>query len=327
MSALLEVQDLQVGYPRHRREGVAAVRGVNFSLNRGEILGIIGESGSGKSSLASALIGLTRGSGKICGGVVLLDGENLLGKTPDALRGVRGARIATVFQEPALALHPTKKIGQQVEEVLRGHSSMKRDERKARVRDALTAVFGADAEQMASRYPHEMSGGQKQRAAIAQAVVCKPEVIVADESTASLDTVTQHWIVELFRELRTNLGMAMAFITHNPALLAGFADRVMVLYLGQIAEIGRTEDVLGSPRHPYTKLLLQCAPRFDDAASGERAKRLPEIASVGEDCGTNSKRCSFAPRCPQKMDICERQVPPVTREENGHEEACFLYGE
>lgn len=325
MSALLEVQDLQAGYAQRKKTDVAAVGGVSFSLNSGEILGVIGESGSGKSSLASALIALMRGNGKISSGAVLLNGENLLEKNSEALRKVRGARIAMVFQEPALALHPTKEIGQQVEEVLRAHTHMKRDERKSCVREALRAVFGDEADQMAGRYPHEMSGGQKQRAVIAQAVVCRPPVIVADECTAALDTVTQRGILELFRELRTKLGMAMVFITHNPALLAGFADRVMVLYLGKVVEMGRTEDVLKSPRHPYTKLLLQCAPKLGDPGA-ERAKRLPTIPAGDKEISVIDAGCSFAPRCPQKMEICERQNPPVTHDGSAHEATCFLYG-
>ena len=323
MSALLEVQDLHVGYPQRKKTGVAAVRGVSFSLNSGEILGVIGESGSGKSSLASALIALMRGNGKISSGAVLLNGENLLENNSEALRKVRGALIAMVFQEPALALHPTKKIGQQVAEVLRAHALMERDERKSRVREALRAVFGDEAEQMAGRYPHEMSGGQKQRAAIAQAIVCRPPVIVADECTAALDTVTQRGILELFRELRTKLGMAMVFITHNPALLAKFADRVMVLYLGKVVEMGRTEDVVRSPRHPYTKLLLQCAPKLGHPGG---AKRLPTIPAGDKGISLIDAGCSFAPRCPEKMEICERQNPPVTHDGSAHEAACFLYG-
>jgi oligopeptide/dipeptide ABC transporter ATP-binding protein len=324
MSALLEVQGLQVGYPQRKKTDVAAVRGVSFSLTSGEILGVIGESGSGKSSLASALIALMRGNGKISGGTVALNGENLLEKNSETLREVRGARIAMVLQEPALALHPTKKIGQQVEEVLRAHTQIKREERRSRVQEALRAVFGDEADQMAGRYPHEMSGGQKQRAVIAQAIVCRPPVIVADECTAALDTVTQRGILELFRDLRKKLGMAMVFITHNPALLTGFADRVMVLYLGRVVEMGRTEDVLRSPRHPYTKLLLQCAPKLGDPGA-EPARRLPTIPAGDREISVIDAGCSFAPRCPQKMEICERQNPPVTLEGNAHEAACFLY--
>jgi oligopeptide/dipeptide ABC transporter ATP-binding protein len=344
MSALLEVQNLCAGYNYSRGKEALAIRCLSFAMRSGEVLGVIGESGSGKSTLAMALLALLPANGRISGGSILLEGENLLEKTPAQLRQVRGSRIAHIFQEPSLALHPTKSIEDQVTEVLRAHFSLKYQERSRRVREALEAVFGPDAPRIASSYPHELSGGQRQRAVIAQAIVCRPRIIVADEPTASLDTVTQHAILTLFCKLQKWLNLAIIFITHNPALLAGFADRILVLYAGNAVELGPANEVLTLPKHPYTGLLLECAPRLEkedgshpagtigghSSPSAIRmptsAKLLPVIPGEAPDFFVKIPGCRFVERCPRRMEVCARRPPSPTRDGNLHEVSCFLFG-
>ncbi|HUL15481.1 MAG TPA: ABC transporter ATP-binding protein [Terriglobales bacterium] len=325
MDALLEVRELQVDYLQRSGKNTRALQGVSFALGVGEILGIIGESGSGKSTLATAILGMLQENERILGGSILLSSENVLEKTSRELREMRGGRVGIVFQEPSLALHPTKTIGVQVWEVLRAHCRLSRREAWERVHETLTTVFGAEAKRISSSFPHELSGGQKQRAAIAQAIVCGPEVIVADEPTASLDTDTQHAIMSLFRELQKKLRVAIVFITHNPILLAEFADRILVFYGGRIAEQGETKEVLASPRHPYTKMLLQCLPELEARADRERPHKLPVVAGEPISFSILSQGCNFVPRCPEKMKICEQESPSLRKEGEAHEVSCFLF--
>ncbi|HUI74730.1 MAG TPA: ABC transporter ATP-binding protein [Candidatus Acidoferrum sp.] len=325
MDALLEVRKLQVNYLQRSGRDTGALQGVSFTLNAGEILGVIGESGSGKSTLATAILGMLRENERLLGGSVLLNGENVLDKTDRELRDVRGGRIGLVFQEPSLALHPTKTIRAQVREVLRAHRGLGRREAAERVHETLAIVFGAEAKRIASSYPHELSGGQKQRAAIAQAIVCGPEVIVADEPTASLDTVTQNAILSLFRELQKRFGVAIVFITHNLMLLAGFADRILVLYGGRIAEQGQAEEVLASPRHPYTKMLLQCLPELEARTDQERIHKLPVVVGEPYSFSILNQGCNYAPLCPEKMKICEQEPPSLRQAGEAREVSCFLF--
>jgi oligopeptide/dipeptide ABC transporter ATP-binding protein len=324
--AVLEVRDLCVAYGG-RDGGVWRVLGkVSFGVGAGEILGVMGESGSGKSTLASALLRLLPANGHITGGEILLEGSNVLRMDEVELRRIRGGAVSIIFQEPSLALHPTIRIGDQVVEVLRAHGASSKRERSERAREILAKVFSRDVERMFSSYPHELSGGQQQRAMIAQAIACDPALVVADEPTASLDPTTQREILTLFQSLRDQLGIAFVFITHNPMLLAGFADRVLVLYAGKVAEIGPAEAVLLSPQHPYTQALLRCVPRIDYGESA-RAPRglLPVIAGAAPSLGVLSQGCVFEPRCEKRMDVCQMSDPVAAKVGSGHEVSCLKF--
>src|SRR5437016_11119684 len=236
MTAILEIHDLHVSYRSSGSELSPALKGVSFRLMPGKIMGVLGESGSGKSTLAGSLVRLLPGNAYITRGTVQFEGKDLLRAKPDQLQQVRGRRISLIFQEPSLALHPTMRAGEQVRQVLAAHSSQGKSGLNEGTRQVFAEVFPEEADRISRSYPHQLSGGQRQRVLIAQAIVCGPSVVIADEPTASLDPATQMEILGVFRTLRERLGLAMIFITHNPALLSGFADRVMVLYSGQIVE-------------------------------------------------------------------------------------------
>ena len=277
MTPLLEVKNLHVSYSARTGEVCPALAGVNFDLAPGEILGVLGESGSGKSTLASALLRLLPSNGKIQKGSVLFEGKNLLEASPQDLRKIRGGRIGLIFQEPSSSLHPTLQVGRQVSDVLAAHESLGRRALRKKPATSSPQCFPIDAERISRSYPHELSGGQRQRVLIAQAIACGPSLVVADEPTASLDPTTQQEILQLFRTLRQKLGLAMILITHNPALLAGLADRILVLYAGRVAEIGPTAKVLSSPQHPYTAALLRCLPSHFAEGQSARKTRLHVI--------------------------------------------------
>ena len=323
---VLQVRDLCVAYDGRDGGVWRALEKVSFSVGAGEILGVLGESGSGKSTLAAALLRLLPANGRITGGEILLEGSDVLRMDAVELRRIRGSGVSIVFQEPSLALHPTIRIGEQVAEVLRAHGASSKRERGERAREILAKVFSRDVERMFSSYPHQLSGGQQQRALIAQAIACDPALVVADEPTASLDPTTQREILTLFQSLRDQLGIAFVFITHNPLLLAEFANRVLVLYAGKIAELGPAEEVLFSPQHPYTQALLRCIPRVDfgDIARPQRAL-LPVIAGTALSLAMLSQGCVFEPRCEKRMDTCQVNEPIAARVGSGHEVSCLKF--
>jgi len=299
---------------------------VSFGVRAGEILGVLGESGSGKSTLAAALLRLLPANGRITGGEILLEGSDVLRMDAVELRRVRGSGVSIIFQEPSLALHPTIRIGEQVAEVLRAHGASDKRDLGARAREILAKVFLRDVERMFSSYPHQLSGGQQQRALIAQAIACDPALVIADEPTASLDPTTQREILALFESLRDQFGIAFVFITHSPALLAGFADRVLVLYAGKVAELGPAEAVLLSPQHPYTQALLRCVPTVGEGGSGRRRKEpLPIIPGAAPSLAVLSQGCVFEPRCEMRMDTCQVSEPMAALLGDGHEVACLRF--
>ena len=322
---VLEVRDLCVAYGRRGGGVWRALSGVSFGVGAGEILAVLGESGSGKTTLATAMLRLLPGNGRITGGEILLEGRDLARMDAVELRRVRGSAVSIIFQEPSLALHPTIKVGEQIGEVLRAHGTRNKRERSERVREILAKVFSGDIERIFSSYPHELSGGQQQRVLIAQAIACEPALVIADEPTASLDPTTQSEILVLFRSLRDALGIAFIFITHNPALLAGFADRVLVLYAGKVAEAGATRDVLFAPRHPYTQALLKCVPQVEPAGAVGRKSPLPVIAGAPPSLGVLSQGCVFEPRCEERMEICPVREPMSAVVGEGHEVACLKF--
>src|SRR5437879_3102409 len=311
MTAILEIQDLHVSYRSSGGELCPALTGVSFALMPGKIMGVLGESGSGKSTLAGSLVRLLPGNAYITRGTVQFEGKDLLRAKPDQLQQVRGRRISLIFQEPSLALHPTMRAGEQVRQVLAAHGSWEKKTLNGRTLQVFAEVFPEEADRISRSYPHQLSGGQRQRVLIAQAIACNPSVIIADEPTASLDPTTQLEILDLFREIRERLGLAMIFITHNPALLNGFADRVLILYGGRVVELGPTAAVLASPRHPYTKALIQSIPAGFDERVNERKTRMMTIAGDSWSLSSRQHGCCFKPRCPEAMDICREREPAL----------------
>lgn len=327
MASVLEVQNLQVSYWSHQRRSRPVLSGVSFDLMPGEILGVLGESGSGKSTLAASVLRLLPPNGHIGGGAVLFEGKNLMQATSGELRQIRGARVALIFQEPSLALHPTIRVGEQVRQVLAAHQPPKKNYLQERTREVFTQLFPQDPDRIMRSYPHQLSGGQRQRALIAQAIACNPAVLIADEPTAALDPVTQMEILGVFRSLREKLGLAMIFITHNPALLNGFADRILVLYAGQVIEWGPAEALLRSPKHPYTKALFESLPEVSAAAEGNRGSSLPVISGNSSPSSLPRKGCAFEPRCSVRMDVCKELEPPLVTLGKAYLVSCFKYKE
>lgn len=325
MGSLLEVRDLRVAYRSRGGDASQALEGVSFLIESGEVLGILGESGSGKSTLATSILGLFHANAVVATGAVLFEGRNLLQAKPEELQRIRGKRISLIFQEPSMALHPTMRVGQQVRQVLAAHGTSGRGALNQKTREVLEIVFTEETERIARSYPHQLSGGQRQRVLIAQAIACGPSLVIADEPTASLDPTTQMEIMGVFRTLRKSLHLAMIFITHNPALLAGIADRVLVLYAGRVVELGPAEEVLASPKHPYTRSLLQSIPRLLDGPRDADKKKLPAIPGDSLPFSLPGAGCPFEPRCPEKMDICKTREPALVNVSQSHTVSCFRY--
>lgn len=325
MASILEVRDLHVAYRLREGASLQALAGISFSLISGEILGVLGESGSGKSTLAAAPLRLLPANAAITKGSVFFQGKDLLQANASELQKIRGLRISLIFQEPSAALHPTMRAGEQVRHVLAAHESISRNRLAEKTRQVLEMVFPEETDRMHHSYPHQLSGGQQQRVLIAQAIACGPSVVIADEPTASLDPTTQMEIIEVFRSLQKKLGLAMIFITHNPALLAGFADRVLVLYAGRIAELGPAETVLASPRHPYTKALLESVPPLFGKAPHARKTKLPAIPGDSLASSLPREGCRFEPRCSERMDICREREPTLVKIGEEHTVSCLRY--
>lgn len=324
MGSILEVRDLQVAYRSRAGDVFRALDGVSFCLEQGEVLGVLGESGSGKSTLAVSVLGLFRRDSIVASGAVLFQGRDVLKAKPCEVQGIRGKSISLVFQEPSVALHPTMRAGQQVRRVLAAHGMGDKNELDRRTYEVLEAVFGEEAVRIASSYPHQLSGGQRQRVLIAQAIACHPSVVVADEPTASLDPTTQMEILNVFRGLRKKLGLTMIFITHNPALLSGFADRILVLYAGKVVELGLAREVLFSSKHPYTQALLRSIPSLDEPHNPGKGK-LPAIPGDSNLSSVPRAGCAFEPRCPERMEICKSEDPRSVNLSESHVVSCFRY--
>ncbi|HEX2713573.1 MAG TPA: ABC transporter ATP-binding protein [Candidatus Acidoferrales bacterium] len=299
--------------------------GVSLIVRPGEVVGVLGESGSGKSTLAQAILRLLPPGGRIDRGTISFRGRNLLFQTDSEIAKIRGAELSLIFQEPSLALHPTMQVGGQVAAVINAHERMSARERRERVREVLAEVFADDVERILSSYPHQLSGGQRQRVLIAQAIACHPALLIADEPTASLDSTTQAEILALFAKLRRRLGLAIVLITHNPALLAGFADRVLVLYAGRVAEQGPGRSVLDSPLHPYSHGLLHSMPVLSDRTVSRRKKMLPAIPGNLPLAALPADACCFEPRCKDRMPQCARVNPSGVRVTHEHVVHCLKY--
>ncbi len=322
MSPLLEVRDLVT---RFRTDGgmVHAVNGISWSLDRGEALGVVGESGSGKTVAMLSVLGLLPPGGSVEGGEALLDGRDLLRLAPSELRRVRGRDIAMVFQDPMTSLNPVLTVGRQLTEGLRHHLGMSAAEARARAVELLGLVGIPDAAHRLDDHPHRFSGGQRQRIMIAMALSCRPSILIADEPTTALDVTIQAQIVDLVKELQDRLGMAIVWITHDLALVAGIVDRVAVMYAGHVVEEAPVRALFDEPRHPYTIGLLRSMPTLQDG----RRRRLTPIEGRPPDLRQRPAGCPFAPRCPWVADRCRTERPPLLPVSPGHASACWRWEE
>ena len=326
MSQLLSVKKLRVTYRSPGEKQYPALEGVTFAIEPGEVLGVLGESGSGKSTLAAALLNLLPSNAVLLEGSVSFDGQDLLRANGAQLQKLRGARIGFIFQEPSLALHPTIRVGEQVQDVIAAHQDLTRADLQEKMLQTLRRIFVDEAPRIAESFPHQLSGGQRARILIAQAIACEPALLVADEPTASLDPQTQSEILALLRTLRRELKMAIVFISHNPALMKGLADRVLVLYAGRVAEIGPTDHVLGFPRHPYTAALLECMPPRIGGVPAISKQKLHTIPGETANLLLLDQGCRFEPRCGCRMEVCAMEEPGESVQEENHSVACFKYG-
>ena len=317
MSSVLEVEGLATSFPMERGR-VAVVDGVDLCLARGETLALVGESGCGKSVTALSILRLVPKPGRIEAGRVRLGGREIQGLPVTEMRRVRGREISMIFQEPQTSLNPVVRVGAQVVEAIRLHERGSREAARARALELFERVRIPDAPERLDAYPHELSGGLKQRVVIAMALAAHPKVLVADEPTTALDVTIQAQILELLRELQRELGMAILLITHDLGVVNELADRVAVMYAGRIVEAGTRAEVLGQPRHPYTQALLRSMP-----ALAKRGERLAEIPGTVPWPGDWPAGCRFSTRCPRVMDVCRAREPEATRLSPTHTARCF----
>ena len=322
---VLEVADVYTRF--HTADAVVhAVNGVDFRLHEGELLGVVGESGCGKSVTMLSLLGLLpTPPAQVVSGTARFGGRDLMRLDRDALRQVRGAQIGFVFQDPMTSLNPALSVGFQIAEPLRTHLGFGKAAAWRRAAELLDLVGMPAAKRRLREYPHQFSGGMRQRVMIALALACDPKVLIADEPTTALDVTVQAQILDLVRRLRRELGMAIVWITHDLGVVAGLADRVMVMYGGLVVERGGVEDIYLRPRHPYTRGLLRTLPRLDGGdAAQESGKRLPGIAGQPPSLTEAPAACPFAPRCEHAFARCREERPPLRPAATGHEAACWL---
>ena len=323
MSHLLEVNDLRTHFPT-RAVLVRAVDGVSFHLDLGELLGLVGESGCGKSMTALSVMRLIAPPGRIVSGEVLFDGKDLLRLSDAEMRQMRGDDIAMIFQDPMTSLNPVYTVGEQIAEALRLHRKLSRKDARQATIDAMREVAIPDPARRSDDYPHQLSGGMRQRVMIAMALACNPKLLIADEPTTALDVTIQAQILELLNELRKQRDLAVLLITHDLGVVAEVADRVAVMYTGRIVEESPVEELFARPKHPYTEGLLRSVPKLttDDVV---RKERLETIEGVVPSPTELPEGCHFAPRCPHRMPRCTEYEIPLYELEGGVEVRCVLY--
>ncbi len=319
MATLLEVKDLKTHF--FTMDGVVkAVDGVSYDIEEGETLGLVGESGCGKSVSALSVMRLIPNPpGEIVSGEILLDGEDILKVDMDDMRNIRGAKISMVFQEPMTSLNPVLTVERQLTETLQLHMGMSKEEAQNEGVNLLTRVGIPDPETRIKQYPHQFSGGMRQRVMIAMALSCNPRLIIADEPTTALDVTIQAQILDLMKSLTTEFGVALIVITHNLGVVARYADRVNIMYAGKVIERGDAREIYANPRHPYTVGLLRSVPRLDLP----RRAKLDPIEGQPPDLIHLPGGCSFAPRCKWAVDKCKTDIPELTEAGEGHLSACW----
>lgn len=299
---------------------VKALNDVSIHLKEGEVLGIVGESGSGKSVTAYSLMGLTAHPGKLIGGTLQFNGHEIEDMGEKEMRKIRGKEISIIFQDPMTSLNPVYTIGNQITEVIRLHTDKDKKQAYERAKELLEHVGINEPEKRLKQYPHELSGGMRQRVMIAIALACEPKLLIADEPTTALDVTIQAQILELMMELKDKLGMAIIMITHDLGVVASMCDRIAVMYAGRIIEYGTTDDIFYRPHHMYTKGLIRSIPRLDT----KEHERLVPIEGTPVDLLNPPAGCPFAPRCEACMKICLREMPPVTQFDDVHYTQCWL---
>jgi len=325
-STLLEVRNLQVDF--RTRHGIAHVLdGIEFSLSKGEILGIVGESGCGKSMTALAIMGLVpTPPGRIAGGEIVYRGENLLKASKERMRRIRGNRISMIFQEPMTALNPVFTVGDQIAESIVLHQGLNKREALDRAVELLREVHIPAPERRIGEFPHQLSGGMRQRIMIAIALACEPDILIADEPTTALDVTVQAQVFDLLLELQRDRDMAVVLITHDMGVIAEMTGRVLVMYAGRIIEAAGVDDLLENPQHPYTRGLIACVPQLSDDPEAER-EALMEIPGVVPPLTELGVGCAFEPRCGFRMPVCVQSRPSPVAAGAGHSAACWLMEE
>jgi oligopeptide/dipeptide ABC transporter ATP-binding protein len=315
---LLSVEDLRVEFWTQRGT-IHAVNGITFDISPGETLGIVGESGCGKSVTALALLGILPRAGRVSTGSAIFGGRDLIQLSDRELRDIRGRQIAMIFQDPMTSLNPVLTIGRQIREALETHFDMNKREAEQRAAELLDRVGIPSANQRIRDYPHQFSGGMRQRAMIAMALACKPKLMIADEPTTALDVTIQAQILNLLRELVAEEDAALILITHDLGVVAGMCERVHVMYAGMFMETATASQLFAKPRHPYTLGLLQSIPRLD----ATRKTRLQPIEGAPRDMLRPPAACPFQPRCRYEVEASSQEVPPLEETERGHKVACF----
>ncbi|AVX19894.1 MAG: ABC transporter ATP-binding protein [Bacillota bacterium] len=317
---LLEVKDLRVSFFTYAGE-VQAVRGVSFHVNKGEAVGIVGESGCGKSVTSQSIMRLIPWPpGKIVGGQILFQGKDLVNATEQEMEKIRGNEIGMIFQDPMTSLNPTMTIGRQIAEGLIKHQGLSKEQARAKAIEMLGKVGIPSPEKRVDQYPHEFSGGMRQRVMIAIALACNPKLLIADEPTTALDVTIQAQIIDLMRDLQKDMDTSIILITHDLGVVADLCERVIVMYAGKVVEVGTARDIFHKPQHPYTWGLLRSVPRLD----ARKKEPLSPIYGTPPDLLNPPKGCGFAARCEYCMKVCLEQEPPVTDLGNGHQVACWL---
>ena len=320
MDEILQVNGLKTSFLNSNGE-TQAVRGVSFTVHKGEALGIVGESGSGKSVTSMSILQLLASTGRIREGEVLFEGKDLTKATRKEMREIRGGKIAMIFQDPMSSLNPLIRVGKQVEEMIAIHQpSLSKEERKKRVLELFRLVRIPEPEKRYQSFPHEFSGGMRQRVMIAMALACNPEILIADEPTTALDVTIQDQILKLLRSLQEEMGMSIIFITHDLGVVAELCSRVLVMYGGMVMEEALIDDIFHRPRHPYTMGLLASIPNIKQ----DKSQRLTPIPGSPPDMTNPPAGCPFAPRCPYARQICLEQMPPYTQLDPTHRSMCWL---
>ena len=319
MSPLFEIENLEITFDTARGP-LKAVRGVSIAINKGESIGIVGESGSGKTVMSRASMGLLRGRRVKRAGSVKLEGQELLTLSNEEIRGLWGTKMAMIFQDPMTALNPVRRVGSQFNESLVKRLGMSKEDANKRTLELLALVRMPEPEKVISKFPHQLSGGMRQRVMIAMAIACNPSLLFADEPTTALDVTVQAQVLELLADLREKLDMAMVIVTHDLGVVAGYTDRIAVMYGGEIVELATTPDLFANTKMPYTQALMESIPRLDRKVGD----RLPAIGGTPPDPTLERTSCGFADRCKFATDKCRTQHPDLVDAGNGHMYRCFF---
>lgn len=321
MSRVLDIKDLYVSFDTYAGE-VQAVRGVTYHVDEGEVLAVVGESGCGKSVTAQTIMKLNpMPPARIKSGELTLDGKDIIATSEEDMQKIRGKDVAMIFQDPMSCLNPTMTVGKQIVEALKHHNpDLSKEDANAKAIEMLKKVQIPNAEERAKQYPHQFSGGMRQRAMIAMALSCNPKLLIADEPTTALDVTIQAQIMDLLQEIRKDMNTAIILITHDLGVVASIADRIAVMYAGKVVESGTSKDIFYNPSHPYTEALLNSLPKHDS----NKEDQLTSIPGTPPDLLNPPVGCPFAARCEKCMKICQTKQPPVFKVNEGHESACWL---